>query len=96
MENAVKVILAFLLFLCLLDWPYGYFQFVRFVAMVGFGFLAFQHFRDQNQTEMIIYIVLLIMFQPLIKISFGRELWNIIDVIVGAGLIISIFVRKTK
>lgn len=41
----------------------------------------------------IIYVSLAILFQPLIKVSLGRELWNIIDVIVGIGLIISIFTK---
>lgn len=41
----------------------------------------------------IVYVGLAILFQPLIKISLGRELWNIVDVIVGVGLIVSIFVK---
>jgi hypothetical protein len=40
MEKTIKIILAILLFACLLDMPYGFFQLVRFVALVGFGILA--------------------------------------------------------
>ena len=29
-----------------------------------------------------------------LQISLGRELWNIVDVIVGVGLIVSIFAGK--
>lgn len=74
--------------------PYGFYQFVRFLALVGFGILALQVHKEDKQTEMIIYIALAILFQPLLKISLGRTLWNIIDVIVGIGLLISLKKKK--
>ena len=46
-----------------------------------------------RQTEMIIYGGLALLFQPFFKIALGREIWNIVDVVVGIGLILSIFVR---
>jgi hypothetical protein len=46
---------------------------------------------EGQKTEAIIYVSLAILFQPLVKIALGREIWNIIDVVVGIGLIISIF-----
>jgi hypothetical protein len=45
---------------------------------------------------MIVYIALAVLFQPLFKIALGRTLWNIIDVIVGIGLLGSIFAGKSK
>jgi hypothetical protein len=40
--------------------------------------------------------VLAILFQPFFKIAFGRELWNVVDVIVAIGLIISMFIKPKK
>ncbi|MFM9986326.1 MAG: DUF6804 family protein [Flavobacteriales bacterium] len=37
----LKIVLAALLFACLLDMPYGYFQLVRTAGMIGFGILAY-------------------------------------------------------
>lgn len=74
--------------------PYGYYQIVRFAALVGFAILAYQASEKQNKTEMIVYICLAILFQPLLKISLGREIWNVVDVVAGIGLIASIFVNK--
>ena len=73
--------------------PYGYFQLVRFVALVGFVILAYKANEQGHKIEAIIYVCLAILFQPLIKIALGREIWNVVDVIVGVGLIISIFIR---
>jgi len=96
MNSIIKVILAALMFICLADMPYCYFQFVRFAALVGFGILAYLANQDNRKTEVIIYVVLAILFQPLMKISLGRELWNVVDVIVGAGLLVSIFFDKKE
>lgn len=73
--------------------PYGFYQFVRFSALTVFAILAYQANEKENKTEMIIYICLGILFQPLIKISLGRQIWNIVDVIVGLALLASIFIK---
>jgi hypothetical protein len=92
MDKLIKIILAGLLFLCLADFPYGYYQFVRFAATVGFGILAYLANEKGNKTEVVIYIILAVLFQPILKIHLGRTLWNIVDVIVGIGLVVSIFI----
>jgi len=94
MSNAIKVILAVLFFICLADMPYGYYQLVRFVALIGFGILAYKANEQKNQTEMLIYGGLALLFQPFFKIALGRELWNIVDVIVGIGLIGSLIMNR--
>jgi hypothetical protein len=93
LSNAIKIVLAILFFLCLADMPYGFYQFVRFAGLIGFVVLAYQANRHDRQTEMIIYGGLALLFQPFFKVALGRQMWNIIDVIVGLGLIISIFLK---
>ncbi|MDR7779064.1 hypothetical protein RIU22_03185 [Riemerella anatipestifer] len=95
MEKIIKIGLAILMFGCLLDMPYGYFQFVRFVALIGFGILAYQANQQEKPTEIIVYGALALLFQPFFKIALGRELWNIVDVIVGVGLLVSL-VKNNK
>lgn len=73
---------------------YGFYQFVRFTALIGFAILAYQSSQQLNKTEMIVFICLAILFQPLIKISLGRDIWNVIDVVVGTGLIVTIFWKR--
>ena len=45
---------------------------------------------------MIIYGGLALLFQPFFKIALGREVWNIVDVIVGIGLIASLIISRSK
>ena len=94
MERIIKIFLSLLLFLCLADMPYGYYQFVRFAGLIGFAILAYQANQQGRQTEMIIYGGLALLFQPFFKIALGREMWNIVDVVVGTGLILSIFIKS--
>ena len=96
MNNVIKIVLAVLFFLCLADMPYGYYQFVRFAGLVGFVVLAYQSNQQGRQTEMIIYGGLALLFQPFFKIALGREMWNIVDVVVGIGLLISIFMKPKE
>lgn len=74
--------------------PYGYYQLVRFLALIGFGILAYQANQQGKQTEMMIFGVLALLFQPFFKVALGRELWNVVDVIVGVGLLVSLIVKK--
>lgn len=73
--------------------PYAYFQIVRFAALVGFAILAYNANEQGHKREVIIYVCLAILFQPLLKIGLGRFLWNIVDVIVGIGLITSLLLK---
>jgi hypothetical protein len=95
-ETIIKIVLAIVLFLCLLDMPYGFYQLVRFMALIGFGILAYIANEQNKKTEMIVYGGLALLFQPFFKIALGREIWNIVDVIVGIGLIASLIINRTK
>jgi len=93
MSKVIKIIVAILLFLCLGDMPYGYYQFVRFMALIGFVILAYHSNRQGKDIEVFIFGALALLFQPFFKITLGRQLWNIIDIIVGLGLIFSIWLK---
>jgi hypothetical protein len=96
MTIAIKIVLAILFFLCLAKMPYGFYQLVRFAGLMGFAVLAYQANQQGRQTEMVIYGGLALLFQPFSKIALGREIWNIVDVVVGIGLLISIFMKSKE
>lgn len=94
MKELIKLVLSVLLLLCLAPMPYGFYELVRTAAMIGFAFLAYQTYKEDKQSELIIYVGLAILFQPIFKIALGRTLWNVVDVVVAVGLLISIFKSK--
>jgi len=87
MVKYFKIILAALLLLCLAPMPYGFFQLVRFVTMIGFIIFAYSYYEKKQNEWAITFGALALLFQPFIKISLGRVMWNIVDVAVALLLI---------
>lgn len=97
MNKSIKIILAVLLFLCLLNMPYSYYQFVRFACVLGFSLLAYESYKNNNDTNnIIIYVFLVLVFQPFNTVGLNKITWNIIDIIVGIGLLMSLKKDNTK
>ena len=92
----VKLILAVLFLCCLLKMPYGYFQFVRALGMLGFTWLAYVDSKNENKSLMIVWIFSAILINPMFKIALGRTIWNIVDIIWAIVLIITIFFDAKK
>ncbi len=96
MTNPIKLILSFLFLLCLASMPCGYYQLVRFSALVGFSILAYDANKKENKTHVIYYVALALLFQPFFKIALGRTLWNIVDVILALLLTTSVLMESKK
>lgn len=79
--------LALLLLLCLFPLPYGYYTLVRFIAMIVFACMAFVLYEQKNTILCVIAVALVILFQPFLKIPLGRDIWNIVDIIVALALV---------
>ena len=82
------LILSVLLLLCLAPMPYGFYQLVRFVAMVMFVVFTYIKWLNNQQPLAIVFVSLALLFQPFVKIALGRTMWNIVDVVVAIGLIV--------
>ena len=91
----VYLILAALMLLCLAPMPYGYFQLVRFVAMVAFGLMAYQYYIRRKMAVATVFGVLALLFQPIYKIALGRTIWNVVDVAVAA-LLVGLFLLERR
>ena len=92
----IKIVLIVLFLICLADMPYGYFQIVRFVGMIGFAYLAYNEYELKNTNWATFYVASSILINPIIKISLGREIWNIVDVVWVLVLIGTLFNKNKK
>jgi hypothetical protein len=95
-ETLIKIALAVLLLLCLFHMPYGYYQLFRYIAVVGFAILAYYEYERKRIPLVILFVGLALLFQPFSKVPLGRHQWIIIDVIVAAGLVLTIFLGIHK
>lgn len=92
-KPTIKLVLAAFFLGCLADWPYGYYQFVRFAGMVGFVMLA--TLDKENQILLILWVSSAVLINPFLKIHLGREVWNLVDVLWAVVLLAS-FVYDRK
>ena len=46
--NYLKIVLAVLLLLCLLDMPYGFYILIRYVATIVFGYMAYSYYQENK------------------------------------------------
>ena len=95
MPKQIYLALAALLLLCLAPMPYGYYQLVRFVAMVVFSLMAYRYYGEKKNELSITFGALALLFQPFVKVALGRIMWNIVDVLV-AILLIVLYVKDGK
>ncbi len=96
MSLILKLVIAVLLLLCLADMPYGYYQLVRFVSAIAFAYLSYDFFKSKKDGLGFAFASLAVLFQPIFKISLGRTIWNIVDVIVAIVLIYLIIMDCKK
>lgn len=75
--------------------PYGYFKLIRVVATVVFAYMTYQYFFQKQQALFLVSIILVILFQPLIKIHLGREMWNMVDIGV-AGFLLFLAIKDKR
>ena len=83
----LKLVIAILLLLCLADMPYGFCTMVRFVSAFAFAYIAYDYFKSKKEGLAFVFAALALLFQPFFKITLGRTIWNVVDVIVAIGLV---------
>lgn len=86
MPKAVLYIAAGMLFVGAL--PYGYYMLLRFVACGVFAWAAFITYEKNEEVLPWVFGILAVVFNPLIKIHFPKELWAVIDFCSGLFLLL--------
>ena len=90
------LLFAAILLVCLFHLPYGAYNLIRFVAMVGFGLIAFKYFSKEKPAVGVPAAALALLFQPFLKIHLGRGVWNVVDVIAAIALVALFFYEMKK
>ena len=90
----LKLLLSIALLLCLLQMPYWYYQLIRILGMVGFLYFAYLDSKDKIKFTPQLFVVAALILNPIIKIPFGRNTWQIIDIILSVILLLSIFFER--
>lgn len=83
----IWLIMAIMLLICLFDMPYFYYQLIRILSTIVFAISAVYFEAIKKNKMAITMFVLVIIFQPVEPIVWGRVIWKIIDVLVAIFLV---------
>lgn len=90
----MKYFLIIFLFFAIFDLPYWYYQIIRIFSTIGFAYLSYYDYKKQFNITPWVYGIGAIIFNPIIPIYFGRDLWKIIDLIFIIVLLITLIQDK--
>ena len=95
-ENWFKILVVILLFLALADNPYGYYQFLRWAVLIIGSYSAYLSYEKGKNGWAWIFVIIAILFNPIIPFYLSRDIWQIIDLISGVLFLASLIkVEKT-
>lgn len=71
--------ICFLLLAAIGRWPYGFYTLLRFVVCGSAAYLAYEASEARRNGWMWAMLAGAILFNPLIPISFERDIWRVFD-----------------
>jgi len=97
--NILVAISMIMLFACLLNQAhflklaYGYFILLKWVVTVCSGWVCYDLFSKKPQSRaLVVFILITLLFNPIVPISFHKDTWVIIDAI--TAIIFGVYLAK--
>lgn len=91
-----SIVLAVVLLLCILPLPYGFYSIVRLATAIIAGCWAYKFFTIGKTNYAIITCSIVLLFQPLFKITLDKLTWNIIDVFISLLIGYFVLIKRYK
>lgn len=79
-----------LLFIAILNLPYGYYEMLRIVITVYAAFFAFKLSAAKQNGLMLIMIAILILFNPISPMHLDKGLWMLLDIVSAVIFLVSL------
>lgn len=90
-ENILKILAIFLLIYATSWHQYSYYIFLRWFIFLTSIYFSYSSHKNKNKTWLIGFIVISLLFNPIIPIYLSKDVWAIIDVATAILILISIF-----
>jgi hypothetical protein len=89
-----RLIACGLLLIAIASLPYGYYRFLRIAITIIAGINAFSVFENENKLLFIGFLIVAILFNPLIPIYLDKATWTPIDLVVGIFFGVTAFFKN--
>ena len=84
------ILSIFMLFGAIAEWSYGYYILLRWITCITSLLVAFQAFEKNIDWAKVVFIVIAILFNPLVPIYLSRSIWIPLDIITAVLFIYAI------
>lgn len=96
-DTIIKLgVVAILIIAATTTQQYSYYTFVRWVVLTSSIYFAYTTFKQQRTGLVIYFVMVAILFNPFKPFWFQRETWHLIDYIVSAITLSTIYFDWTK
>lgn len=95
-ENWFLLIAAAFLIGALGDWPYAYYQLLRWVVCGVGAYSAYVAYMQERKGWTGVFVVIAILFNPIMPFYMERDTWQILDVVAAIPFLVFAFITKTK
>jgi hypothetical protein len=86
-EEVIKASITILFIICLVFWSIELFEYVRYIAMIGFGIMSYKE-KDSSKIDWIItWLISSLLICPFLNIQLMDELWKIV-ISIWIGLLV--------
>lgn len=92
----VYILIALMCFIAIFDVPYGYYTILRWLVSLAALSILVPCFSAGRKNWAWIFLFLLVAFNPISKINFGREVWRVIDAVAGATFVSFVVSLRSK
>ena len=73
-------------------WPYGYYQFMRWVVCVAAVFVAYKGWTFKQTWAVWAFGFVAVLFNPIVPFHIQRDTWQVIDFLAAAIFIVAVVV----
>lgn len=97
LTNIIILINSILLFVATGRHPSNFYTNLRWIVTISISYLIYDLFKESKKKILIpIYVIVGVIFNPLLPFYMSRSAWFWVDIIVGIALLVTIFFRKNK
>jgi hypothetical protein len=87
-----------LLLVTFINFPYGFYTFLRMVVSISSGFIIYLNYKEEKKitVNIIIFTIIFLLFNPIIPVHLTKSQWVPIDIITSIIFIYSYFKNIKK
>jgi len=90
-QNWFKIIAIIFLLGALEQWPYGYYQFLRWAILIIGAYSAYLAYNNQKMGWAWIFGIMAVLFNPIFPFYLSKNTWQSIDIIAAIIFFVSLF-----